>query len=173
MTISIPRNEHGQIRVFEAKIDLSDQILNKTTEGLQQLFGTDQLDGNYVDIVKIKDLSSMQLADYILQGYDMATEPYDIPAVNGIEGYAILVMSAASRDRPVTLTPAPWLRHVTTYVPRAQLEIIEPLSSTSADGIISGPPGKAPKSDARIGGMVATVALIVMFLLVGLMVWVA
>ena len=30
---------------------------------------------------------------------------------------------------------------------------------------------KKPMSDARIGGMVATVALVVMFVLVGLVVW--
>jgi hypothetical protein len=31
---------------------------------------------------------------------------------------------------------------------------------------------KRPKSDARISGMVATVALIVMFALIGLFIWV-
>ena len=34
-----------------------------------------------------------------------------------------------------------------------------------------GDPMKRRMSDARIGGMVATVALVVMFLLVGLVVW--
>ena len=34
-------------------------------------------------------------------------------------------------------------------------------------------PPKKPMSDARIGGMVATVALIVLFAITGLMIWLA
>ncbi|PUB15452.1 hypothetical protein [Yoonia sediminilitoris] len=173
MSINIPANDFGQIRIFEARTDLPQEVLDKTPEGLRLLLGTDALDPNYIDTVRIKDLSSMQLVDYIQQGYDMQAAPYDVPALNGIEGYAVLVMSAASRGQAVTLTPAPWLRHVTTLVPKAQLEVITPLSSTSAQGVIGDAPVKEPKSDARIGGMVATFALIVMFLLVAVMVWVA
>ena len=48
---------------------------------------------------------------------------------------------------------------------------LTPLTSDSSDGTLS-PPTKAPKSDARIGGMVATVALLLMGLLVWLMIWI-
>jgi len=173
MTIEIPANDFGQIRIFEAREELSQDAVNKTPAGLQQLFGTDALDPTYIDIIKIADLSSMSLTDYIAQGYDMEAEDYDIPAVNGIEGYAILILSSATGGQAVTLEPAPELRHVTTYVPTAQLQVIAPLNSDAASGHLDGVPDKPAKSDARIGGMVATIALIVMFLLVGLMVWIA
>lgn len=173
MTLEIPANDFGQIRVFEARQGLSQNAINKTPEGLLQLLGTDALDPTYIDIIKIADLSSMSLTDYIAQGYDMEAEEYDIPAVNGIEGYAVLVMSSAAGGAAVTLTPAPELRHVTTYVPAAQVQVIAPLTSEAASGTLDGATVKPAKSDARIGGMVATVALIVMFLLVGLMIWIA
>ncbi len=173
MTLQIPANDFGQIRVFEVKTDLPENVREKTPEGLQALFGTDALDATYIDIINITDLSTMSLTDYIAQGYDMEAAPHDIPAVNGIEGYAVLIMSSAAGGAEVTLELAPEMRHVTTYVPEAQIQVIEPLSSDSAKGIINDPPAPKPKSDARIGGMVATVVLIILFLLVGLMVWVA
>jgi hypothetical protein len=173
MSLHIPANDFGQIRVFEVRSTLPQNVIEKTPEGLKALFGTDALDPTYIDIIKINDLSSMSLTDYIAQGYDMEAAEHDIAAVNGIEGYAILIMSSAAGGAEVTLELTPEVRHVTTYVPEAQLQIIEPLSSDSAKGFINDPPARAPKSDARIGGMVAMIALIVLFLLVGLMIWVA
>ncbi|MFQ1699431.1 hypothetical protein ACJ5NV_02435 [Loktanella agnita] len=172
MTIEIPRDDYGHIRVFQAPEALSAEAQSKSPEGLAELFGIDTLDPNYIDIIKIDDLSSMALTDYIAQGYDMHAEAHDIPAVNGIEGWAILVMSRASRGRKMVLKPASGIRHVTTYVPNAQIKVSEPLRSPAADGIIGDPSGKPPKSDARIGGMVAMVALLLLFALVAVMVWV-
>ena len=173
MTIRIPANDFGHIRIFKAPEMLSQDALDKTPEGLAELFGTTTLDPTYIDIVSIVDLSSMSLADYIKQGYDVEIAEYDIQAVNGIEGYAILILSSASDGKIVTLRPNPDVHHVTTYVPTAQLQVIAPLNSDAASGTFDGTAAKPTKSDARIGGMVATVALIVMFLLVAVMVWVA
>ena len=171
--IEVPANEFGQIRFFEITEDLPEFVLDKTVEGLLAVFGTDALDPDFIDIVNVTDLTSMSLSDYVAQGYDIVLPDYDIPAVNGIEGFAILVMSRAMRGQPMSLAPAEGVRHVTTYVPEAQLKVIAPLSSQSAAGTIGDPPGPKPKSDARIGGMVATVALLVLFALVGVMIWVA
>ncbi len=173
MTLTIPVNDHGQIRVFEMRDALADAAKRKTPQGLADLLGTDALDPDFIDIVNIDDLGTMRLTDYIAQGYDMETSAQDVAAVNAITGHAILIMSRAARGQEVTLKPASGVRHVTTYLPKAQLEIIAPLTSDAASGIINDPPGKPPKSDARIGGMVAMYALIAMFLLVGLMVWIA
>jgi len=52
-----------------------------------------------------------------------------------------------------------------------EMEALNTLTGSSvADPV---PPAKKPKSDARIGGMVATLALLVLFALVGLMIWIA
>lgn len=173
MPIEIPFDDHGNIRIFEISGPLTEDMAEKTPEGLEALFGTTKLDRTYVDLIKISDLSSMTLSDYIVQGYDTAPEVHDVPAINGIDGYAVLILSAASRGRKVTLDPAPNVRHVTTVLPEVQLTVVEPLSSQAAEGAIGDTPAKPAKSDARIGGMVATLALIVLFMLVALMIWIA
>lgn len=172
MTLTIPANDHGQLRVFATDMDLPADAAGKTPQGLAQLFGAD-LNPDFVDIVRIDDLDGMQLSAYIDQGYDMAPDLVDKAAVDTITGTAILVLSRATNAVETKLTLAEGLRHVTTYSPAVQIITPEKLPDASARGILSDPPVKAPKSDARMSGMVATYALLVMFALVGLMIWVA
>lgn len=164
-SLTIPANDYGHIRVFATDTAV-------TADMLSDLFGA-ALDPTYVDIVTVADLGDMTLTDYVAQGYDMTPDAVDKAALNAITGSAILVLSRATEGREVTLTLAPGLRHVTTYSPDVQIMPPVNLPDGSAKGIIGDAPVRAPKSDARIGGMVATIALIVMFALVGLMVWVA
>ncbi|WP_439156084.1 hypothetical protein [Yoonia sp.] len=167
-TLTFPANDYGQIRVFA-----TDQTITEpTAETMERLFGA-PLDMTFVDVVRIADLDGMALTNYIAQGYDMTPDAVDKQAVNAITGTAILILSRATAGQEVTLDLASGVRHVTTYSPEIQITPPVNLPDGSAKGIIGDMPAKAPKSDARIGGMVATIALIVMCALVGLMIWVA
>ncbi len=171
MTLTIPADDHGQIRVFATDADLPAEVIEKTPRGLEYLFEA-ELNPDFVDIVRIADLGGMALSAYIAEGYDMAPDLVDKAAVDAITGYAVLVLSRATGEVETTLTPADGLRHVTTYSPVAKITPPEPLPDASAKGILEPKPTKPPKSDARMSGMVATYALLAMFALVGLMIWV-
>ena len=171
MTLTIPADDHGQIRVFATDADLPPEVIEKTPRGLEYLFEA-ELNPDFVDIVRIADLGGMALSAYIAEGYDMAPDLVDKAAVDAITGYAVLVLSRATGEVETTLTPADGLRHVTTYSPVAKITPPEPLPDASAKGILEPKPTKPPKSDARMSGMVATYALLAMFALVGLMIWV-
>ncbi|MDX8354249.1 hypothetical protein [Cognatiyoonia sp. IB215182] len=169
--IEIPADDHGQIRVFATTDALPDAVRDKTPEGLIAIFGV-PLDGTYVDIVKISDLGDMTLSAYITEGYDMKADAVDKAAVDQIRGTAVLVLSRATGGQAVTLKPGHGLRHVTTYSPVARITPLEALPDKSARDQVPTSPAKPQKSDARIGGMVAMYALLFMFALVGLMIWV-
>ena len=171
MTLTIPADDHGQIRVFATDADLPAEVIEKTPRGLEYLFEA-ELNPDFVDIVRIADLGGMALSAYIAEGYDMAPDLVDKAAVDAITGYAVLVLSRATGEVETTLTPADGLRHVTTYSPVAKITPPEQLPDASAKGILEPKPTKPPKSDARMSGMVATYALLAMFALVGLMIWV-
>lgn len=171
MTLTIPADDHGQIRVFATDMDLPKDALEKTPRGLEMLFEAN-LNPDFIDIVQINDLASMTLSGYIAEGYDMTADLVDKSAVDAITGYAILVLSRATDGVKTTLTLTEGLRHVTTYSPVAKITAPERLPDASARGVLSEPPGKKPKSDARMSGMVATYALLAMFALVALMIWV-
>ncbi|MEO1638012.1 MAG: hypothetical protein AAFU41_02035 [Pseudomonadota bacterium] len=172
MALTIPANDFGQIRVFATEGTMTPDMLAKTPEGLQALLGA-ALNPDFVDIVKISDLGEMRLSDYIAEGYDMTPDPVDKAAVDAIAGTAVLILSRATGGQEVTLSLADGLTHVTTYAPFAKISPPEQLTSESATGTAETPVAKPRKSDARMSGMVATYALLALFALVGLMVWVA
>ena len=66
----------------------------------------------------------------------------------------------------------PEMSHVTTIGEGAALTVDAPLRSEAAEGVLDEPPQPKRMSDARQSGMVATVALLIMFALVALMVWI-
>lgn len=171
MTIDIPANDHGHIRVFATDMALPKDVIDKTPAGLMGLFGA-ALDPTYIDIVRISDLGDMTLSGYIAEGYDMVADAADKPAVDGIKGTAILILSRATSGVAVTLDPAPGISHVTTFSPTAQLSPLDKINTASAKSTLDGAPAKPPKSNARIGGMVAMYALLFMFAFVALIIWI-
>jgi len=117
-------------------------------------------------------LGEMSLEDYIRQGYDFDPDAADKAALADITGWVIFVMSRATDGAETTLDLSPGIRHITTIGTPMTLTAEAPLQSDAATGVLT-PPTKKPMSDARMGGMVATAALLVLFLLTGLMIWIA
>ncbi len=172
MTLTIPANDHGRIRVFELPVPLSDTLRDKDPAALMQAFGVAALDPDYVDIFDLSALENMSLAQFVKHGYDIEPDTADLRALDGVSGGVALIMSRASGGHALSLTLAPGLRHVTTLGDKASLNVAPPLKSDAAEGLIPDPPAKDPPSNAAMSGRIATIALIVLFALVGLMIWV-
>ena len=169
--LTIPANDHGQIRVFATDAPLPQEILEKKPDGMLALFGA-PLNPDFVDIVRIGDLNGMALTRYIAEGYDMAPDLVDAATVDRINGYAVLVLSRATAGQETELHPGFGLRHVTTYSATTDFSVSDPIPSEAAKGTLAGPDTKPAKSNARMSGMVATFALLAMFVLVGVMIWI-
>jgi hypothetical protein len=82
------------------------------------------------------------------------------------------VLSSAFGGFDATITPTAPLKWIGTYTEEGSSIKFAPLPSDAAKGTVGETPAKPPKSDARIGGMIAVYALIAMFALVGLIIWV-
>ena len=173
MTLEIPANDHGNIRVFALDGPPPADLTEKSPDALQRLFGDATLNPDFIDIVRVSDLAGLSLSDYIKQGYDIPPDSVDDAALRQVKDTAILIMSRASAGRTASLILAGGVRHVTTCSLPANLQPAAPLHSDSASGIIADPPQPKPKSDAAMSGRVAMIALIVLFALVGLMIWIA
>lgn len=171
MTLTIPANDHGQLRLFALDIAPPLALRDKTPEGIAGAFGV-LLNPDYVDVVDVAALGDMSLGTYIKQGYDFTPDAADQLAIAALSGWVIIVMSRATDGAETTLDLTPGLRHVTTIGTPLALVPPTPLDSEAAKGVLT-PQTKPAKTDARIGGMVATVALLVLFALTGLMIWIA
>ena len=171
MMIDIPPNDHGAIYVFEVigipPADLGD----KTDAALMAVFGPVVLNTDYVDVVAPDVLTDMTLPQFIRHGYDMPVADDVAEELRSLIGTAVLVMSAAFGGQDVVLDLPENMRLVTTLREKPAIKIIDPLNTASAEGTLDTKPTKPPKSNARMSGMVATYALLAMFALVGLMIW--
>ena len=114
MNLTIPADDHGQIRVFSVATALSDALRDKSPNSLLVTLGTDALDTDFIDIFDVSALGEMTVADYIKTGYDLRPDAADLAVLQGLHGTVILVMSRAARGAAVKLTLAPGVSHVTT-----------------------------------------------------------
>ncbi|SEM69366.1 hypothetical protein SAMN04488003_103145 [Loktanella fryxellensis] len=172
-TLTIPATDHGLIRLFKVTPPAPAELEERTPAALTALFGTDALDATYVDVVDTTQLAGLTLLDYLHQGYDIPAQDAADPAIRNLRGLVVIVMSRAARGQAVTLTLAPGVTHVTTTGDPARLRApAAPLASKAAEGRLTGS-GKPAPSSAAMSGRVATVALLVLFALVALMIWVA
>lgn len=171
MSLTIPDTDHGKIRVFSVSDPVAG-LRDTELEALVATFGNAPLNPDFVDVIDVDAMGEMTLLDYLAEGYDIEPDAADVAALSALAGVVVLIMSRAHEGAEITLSLADGVRHVTTLGRGARMTVAAGLESEAAKGVIEAPKVKPPKSDARIGGMVATVALLVMFALVGVMVWV-
>jgi hypothetical protein len=145
---------------------------DKTDTALMAVFGSVVLNTDYVDVITPGVLTDMTLPQFITHGYDMPVADDLAEELRSLIGTAVLVMPAAFGGREVALDLPENTRLVTTLREKPAIKVIDPMSTASADGVLTPKPTKPPKSNARMSGMVATYALLAMFALVGLMIWV-
>ena len=169
--IHIPSTERHTVRVFTLAVPPDDlHRLRSDPAAIAALLGTATINPHYMDLFDVADVQAIGLAQYLIDGNGVA-EPQiaaDKPTLDAIRGPVLILTSGAATG---TLTPAPQLSLIGTYAEDTPPIIFEPLPTDSAKGLTA--QGKPPMSDARIGGMVATVALIVLFAITGLMIWLA
>jgi hypothetical protein len=130
------------------------------------------VDTGDVELFPVADLAPMRLSDYLAQAFDIAPDALGAHAarLSALQGHVLLVPGAALDGAPPRVT-AQLTRIATLPLPRADQspaavpKMPEPEQSLA--------PRKKPMSDARMSGMVAMLALAVLFLLVIVMVVIA
>ena len=181
---TVTADERGVIRIYG--IDLpADQIQlfaeRPQTGGddpwpLRASLGvTADLNEDSIEIVDVEALGEIGLAGYLTLGNGVApadVEPYR-ELLTGVQGHVAIVFSSAFKGAAQTLSPAPPLRFIAAFREEGAPVTFEALPDDSAKGTLSDAPRKKPVSDAAMSGRVATIALLVMALLVWLMIKIA
>jgi hypothetical protein len=150
--IPVSPQETGVIRVFA--LDLPDDqaralTLARRTEAddrrLAALLGVDDLDPVHVDVIAVDDLIDGGLPGYLTEALDAEEGPVtaNAPMLAARQGWVVIVLSRAVAGRAPGLTPAPTLRLLATYRTARAAPDPVPLTATSAQGTLSGPPAPA------------------------------
>ncbi|MBQ2261225.1 MAG: hypothetical protein II336_07660 [Loktanella sp.] len=167
--LQIPATDHGALYVLDYTGDAPAVL---SDEAVLQMVGPVVLNLDFVDLVTPEQRREVSLPELIRQGYEMPLTAEQADRLRQLSGHVLLIMSRAfgGQAQDITLPDATTL--VMVLRDNATVPPAEQITSAAAAGVLTGPPVKPRKSDARMSGMVATAALLVMFALVGLMVWV-
>jgi hypothetical protein len=187
-TLTIAADEHRTARLFavnlpEAQVAamLRDTPQPATLTGelpeipaAATLLGWPDLDTRHAELFAIRDLTGFGLMGYLTEGLglDEAQIAPDRARLAALEGYVLILMSRAFSGQTVTLDVPPTLTLIGTYRETSAPVVFEPLPTGGAQEAPSGKTRK-PVSDAAMSGRVATAALVVMFALTALVVWMA
>lgn len=180
-TFHVSATERGVIRIFMANLT-TEQAANftqspdeDTAAPINRALDVTYLDSDFVELFPLSNLDGVGLAGYLTDGLGVAAEDVKPNAsrLNAMSGQVLIVLSQAFGGFETTITPTAPLKWIGTYTEEGASVKFEPLPSKGAEGAPGTPNGKPPKSDARVGGMIAMYALIAMFAFIGLLIWVA
>lgn len=177
-TFDIKAGERGVVRLF--RIDLPKEAIAGFAEEdslsgrwpLKAALGVEDINPRFVDVVAIRDLDEMGLTGYMTEGLGVSEDgiaPHRA-RLEALEGYVLVVLSGAFKGLAVTLLPRAPLRWIGTFFeerPEVKFETLPSESSRPA------PAEKKPSSNAAMSGRVATLALLVIFGITALMIWIA
>lgn len=141
---------------------------------LPRALGVDHLDEDFIEHFPVSTLAPYGGLDrYLVEanGFDDPKVAEDADRLGRVEA-VLLVFEQAFGGFEATLNPKPPLSFVGHYRESAAPALKPAPESAAAKGPIADAPTKAP-SQAAMSGRVAMIALLVLFALVGLMIWVA
>ena len=98
---------------------------------------------------------------------------FALSATDDMDAVLLIVRSGAVLNKPVSLTTTAHATLIATFREPGANVSFEPLPNPDPEAAIEDAPQKKRPSDAAMSGRIATLALIVMGILVGLMIWIA
>ncbi|WP_223423230.1 hypothetical protein [Tateyamaria pelophila] len=178
--IDIPAHEVGRIRLFSLSLtDSEAKNLQGDAAALQKMLGAD-VDTEYVDVFPLSNLEGVGLAGFLRDGNAVSTDQLapdrgKLDKLDALGGWVLIVYSSAFRNTATTLTPAPALTLIGTYGEAMTDWTATETVRADAAKPFTAPPETVKKrpSDAAMSGRIATIALIVMFALTALIIWIA
>lgn len=177
MDLLITPNEHGLIRVFAVNrvpAEVSSALKAQDKIALAaDLLGHPIAQGG-AEVFPVADLSSIGLSGYLADGYAVPEDQLKAARakLDALEGYVLLVFSAAFEGQAVALSPGPELTLIGTFgearpeMPSLPLEsdAAQPYTGTPSPTPPIPPKGRAGGSLMIVGGIVL-VALVLWLVL--------
>lgn len=170
-TLNIPANERGVVRVFALSCPPEQARFLQEPGALAQAMALTELDLEHVDIIQITDLEELGLAGYLREGLGIAESDLApvLADLNHLEGWALILRSAAFGEQDANVPLPDWMTPVATLNEPGtnwQGSAIPTESAKPHSGKV--PPRVARAEARRIG---ATWFTVVMSLIIGGVLW--
>lgn len=158
--------------------DTDDPATGEIRRPLANALGLTSLDSDFIDFLVNDELKALPLSQLLIEAHGMDAESVapDAAKLDALRGQVVLVHSSALAATAPSVEPRPPLKFVGRYREALKMDakkmapaksVIPPPNADPA------PPAKKKPSDAAMSGRVATIALLVMALLVWVMIRIA
>ncbi len=164
----VPEDEYGRIRVFALDMPPERADFLREPGAADQVLGLAGLDPAQIDVIRVADLEGLGLASYLTEGCGLTNEQIapDLPMLEALEGYILVLRSRAFKGAAAVLAPEPDVRLIATYDEPSPDWRAQPLRSDSA-APYSAPrlsPRAARTQARRIGGGLFAAVIVVIAL---------
>jgi len=169
-SLTVAPHERGVIRLFALDMRPEEAKFLREPGAADQMLGVEGLEPEQIDIFPVSDLEDLGLYGYLHEGCSVSAEQLDRAVLEAIEGWVMAVRSAAFKDQAAQLKPDPRLRLIGLFTEDSTNWSGGKISTESAKPYSA--PTPAPRAvRARAQRLGATIFAIVMFLLVGGVLW--
>lgn len=163
--LTVAPHERGVIRLFALDMRPEEAKFLREPGAADQVLGVEGLDPEQIDIFPVSDLEDLGLYGYLNEGCGVSEDQLNRAALEAVEGWVMVVRSAAFGGRAATLAPDPGLRLIGLYTEEATNWSGSTIETESAKPFSA--PQPAPKDDQprRIGS--AVLALVILMAIGG------
>ncbi|WP_282120067.1 hypothetical protein [Ruegeria atlantica] len=160
--LNVAPHEHGVLRLFHLDMRPEAAKFLREPGAADQILGVEGLDPVQIDVFPVSDLEELGLFGYLNEGCGVPKDQLDRAALGSVEGWVMVVRSAAFQGRAATLQPDPKVQLIGLYTEEATSWTGGAIKTESAEPFSA--PQTPPQDDkpGRIGSaMLAVVALVV------------
>ena len=166
--LTVAPHERGVLRLFSLDMRPEEAKFLREPGAADQVLGVQGLDPAQIDIFPVSDLEELGLYGYLSDGCGVSEDQLDRDMLDSVEGWVMVLRSAAFGGRAATLTPDPGLRLIGLFTEEAtnwsggtiETESARPFSAPQT------PPEQA--GSRRIG---SAVLALIFFAIIGGLVW--
>ncbi|WP_271948522.1 hypothetical protein [Ruegeria faecimaris] len=166
--LAVASHEHGVIRLFALDMRPEEAKFLREPGAVDQILGVAGLDPEQVDVFPVSDLEDLGLYGYLTEGCDVSADQLDHTALDAIDGWVLVVRSAAFRGRAAALRPDRRLRLIGLYTEEATSWAGGRIETESAKPYSA--PQSAPQND-RPRRMGSAVLVLLILLVIGGALW--
>lgn len=173
--LTVTSGERGMLRVFALDAELAAlPTPEAVTDALFAALGVTMLEAADIQIVTLADLSGLRLTDFLREAYDVPDAQINAHRglLDAVTGKVALLRSGAFAGQAVTL-PSEGPARLLACLDEPGVGPVPLVPLPFPDAGTLAVPARPARSDAAILGRVAMAALLAIFALTALVVWIA
>ncbi|WP_299080586.1 hypothetical protein [uncultured Ruegeria sp.] len=161
--------DHGVLRLFSLDMRPEEAKFLREPGAVDQVLGVDDLDPGQIDIFPTSDLEDLGLFGYLNDGCGVSADQLNRDELDTVDGWVMVVRSAAFKKKAATLEPDPRLHLIGVFTEDVTNWAGGVIETDSAKPYSA--PGTEPNDSETTNRVGSAVLVLVILVIVGGALW--